>query len=709
MPFRYRRVGTEVLASTGRIDEVTSSVVALSDGTFALVYGPASPAFGSGVIGRIYSPEGVLLRNLGLDVSGFTSLPAIAALGSGTFAAVMVANTADAYYGGDRSGTAVDLVVGSAAGVTGPGVVNSTTTGNQTNPAIARLASGGYVIVWQDASGVGDTSSTGIKARFYYDDGNGSPRGTDFLVNTVTAGPQANPAVAAIPDGASGIGATFVVVWTDSSSGNADIKAQLFGDQGQKLGNEFTVNTTTPGTQDDARVVVLKNGTIVVTWTDSSGGSGDTQGSGIRARLLSAAGVPLGADFVVNTQTANNQTEPAIVALRDGGFAIAWTDASGIGGDGSATAIKAQVFTSNGLRRGPEYRVNTTTTGAQTEPSLAQLANGNLVVSWTDASLANGTGKDIRYQILSARQTSVADISGDGLSDVLFRNSNGLLVSWSLSADANGRPSFGGGGAIGGAPTQWKVQGTGDFNGDGRQDVLWRHDNGTVAMWQLDGTKLIGGGSAGWAGPEWSIAATGDFDGDGKDDVLWRSASGAVLEWQMDGATVKLSGGVGGGGPGLEWSLRGTGDFNGDGTDDILWQHADGTVVEWLLDGTGVIGGGVIAGASAGWTLQGIADFDGDSKDDLLWRYTNGATLVWQLDGTAIKADGSHGAGGTDWSIQGTGDYNGDGLADILWRHDASGAVLTWTTASDGFGTATATIIAGADPREWAMAGNKLL
>jgi len=43
----------------------------------------------------------------------------------------------------------------------------------------------------------------------------------------------------------------------------------------------------------------------------------------------------------------------------------------------------------------------------------------------------------------------------------------------------------------------------------------------------------------------WSIAETGDFNSDGKSDILWRDTSGNVAIWFMNGVQVARSAGVG--------------------------------------------------------------------------------------------------------------------------------------------------------------------
>ena len=51
----------------------------------------------------------------------------------------------------------------------------------------------------------------------------------------------------------------------------------------------------------------------------------------------------------------------------------------------------------------------------------------------------------------------------------------------------------------------WHVEGTGDFNGDGKSDILWQHDSGQAAIWTMDGTTLIGGAITPNPGADWHL------------------------------------------------------------------------------------------------------------------------------------------------------------------------------------------------------------
>ncbi len=64
---------------------------------------------------------------------------------------------------------------------------------------------------------------------------------------------------------------------------------------------------------------------------------------------------------------------------------------------------------------------------------------------------------------------------------MLWRNDNGQLSNW--LGTANGGLVDNGGVVNQFVALEWKIQGTGDFNGDGRDDIAWRNDNGQLSEW----------------------------------------------------------------------------------------------------------------------------------------------------------------------------------------------------------------------------------
>jgi hypothetical protein len=90
----------------------------------------------------------------------------------------------------------------------------------------------------------------------------------------------------------------------------------------------------------------------------------------------------------------------------------------------------------------------------------------------------------------------------------------------------------------------WRVAGVGDFNGDGKSDILWHNSaTGQNVTWIMTGATISGGGPIDSV-PDlnWSIVGVGDFDGDGKSDILWRNnATGENSIWFMSGGSTIAS------------------------------------------------------------------------------------------------------------------------------------------------------------------------
>ena len=149
---------------------------------------------------------------------------------------------------------------------TRPGDVVERTAGEQFNPSVAALDSGGYIITWQ--STVGDNSGSSIWAQAY----NNSHQkvGAKVLVNTVATGNQVTPQIVTYgPD-------KYMIIWNSYENNNWDIKGQVLDSSGNKVGAEFFVTDTLSGNQYIiSKPVETSDGTIVVTWHDNSSGSNE--------------------------------------------------------------------------------------------------------------------------------------------------------------------------------------------------------------------------------------------------------------------------------------------------------------------------------------------------------------------------------------------------------------------------------------------------
>ena len=101
---------------------------------------------------------------------------------------------------------------------------------------------------------------------------------------------------------------------------------------------------------------------------------------------------------------------------------------------------------------------------------------------------------------------------------------------------------------VGSTSSLYHVVGTGDFDGNGANDILFRHDDGEVVVWLLDsaGQLLTAPQSVGTAGNQFHIDGTGDLNGDGRSDIIFRDVGGNVIEWLMNGATAQTIQVVGG-------------------------------------------------------------------------------------------------------------------------------------------------------------------
>jgi hypothetical protein len=313
--------------------------------------------------------------------------------------------------------------------------------------------------------------------------------------------------------------------------------------------------------------------------------------------------------------------------------------------------------------------------------ALTKVPPGNLV-----ASAAPGGGVELSIASTTTLPNHQArdDFNGDGLSDVLLQNDNGTVRDWlgHFTGPGQSDGSFVGNVAKVNIVTDWHIIGTGDFNGDGKVDVLLQNANGTVRDWlgQTDGSFVGNIGKVNIVtGPEWHALGTGDFNGDGQADILWQNTNGTIREWlgQKDGSfagNIDHVNFI----PAAGEHVVGTGDFNGDGIDDILWQSDSGVVTDSLgqSDGSFVDNSAhVNINAGTSWHAIGTGDFNGDGLSDILWRNDNGTIREWlgQSDGTFIGNTANvNFVPPTGAHVVAIGDYNGDAIDDILWSNNGT-------------------------------------
>jgi hypothetical protein len=255
--------------------------------------------------------------------------------------------------------------------------VNTYTTGRQSQPDLAMDETGSFVVTWTSYH---DGSGAGVFAQRFAADG--SPRGGEFRVNTNTAGTQFIGTVAARRDG------HFIVAWSDLGIGR--VVAKRYDPDGNVVGAEFTVNSATTGYQFAPGIGFAPDGSFVVAFASSER---DGDNAAQMARRFDRDANPVGPEFQVNTQAVNRQAYGWVSHDALGNFVVQWVDFAGDGSDG---AVKARRYQADGTPRGPEFLVNTYTTGFQASgngsPSLFSDAAGNLVVGWSSAHDGGGFG-----------------------------------------------------------------------------------------------------------------------------------------------------------------------------------------------------------------------------------------------------------------------------------------------------------------------------
>lgn len=364
------RVNTATLGSQDK-----PSVASTASGNFVVVWEASNHQDGDreGVFGQRYASSGAKLgTEFGVNTTtvNIQDQPDIAANASGGFVVVWESSSQD----GNNTGVFGQRFSSNGAKAGTEFQVNTTTIGPQAEPAVGMDDAGNFVVVWTSTLTVGgnpphdERTRADIFAQRFTS--SGARAGTEFMVNTYTTQNQDEAAVAVDADGdfiiAWESGANLSLEAGDPGTspptgplfgqdGDTNgIFAQRFTSAGAPVGAEFQVNVYTTYSQDDVSIASTPDGGFVVAW-ESFTQDGDELG--VFLRRYNAAGAPLGGDTQVNVTTSADQEQVAIAVAANGDFVVA---SEGYEQDSSYDAIVARRFTT--IQGGTTTTLGATTT-----------------------------------------------------------------------------------------------------------------------------------------------------------------------------------------------------------------------------------------------------------------------------------------------------------------------------------------------------------
>ncbi|CAN5805402.1 hypothetical protein BH11MYX3_BH11MYX3_04040 [soil metagenome] len=317
------------------------------------------------------------------QLTGSLATPAIATAGT---------TTAEVWDFDDPASSTVGIACRSID-ATGTGIPNQTTVATDASTdvvSIAPLSNGNFALAWSaflttgairaaivkpDCSvlSAATTVSTTASARKVSVASTGQTQGTVMYAFVIDGGVRvrlanntntyASPAdIQFLPKTATevvesvrvaplGTGFAIVVRWALATGAMGPGRLELYRttNTGAVLGSSILVSNKSGsdfGSSEAFGVATGSTGMLMIVW-HSCLTNGDGSGCGVWGRAFRTDGTPLGPEFVIPTTTTGDQTNPSVAALPDDSFAVVWKDDSGTMPDIAGSAIRGRIIYPN--------------------------------------------------------------------------------------------------------------------------------------------------------------------------------------------------------------------------------------------------------------------------------------------------------------------------------------------------------------------------